>query len=77
MFSPILQYPNDVTRQLVPGNVVKLGRFEDTFWIINYGWYSCGGNRSVCGWYMISKGPNPTVKPIHITDLEDIYLVES
>jgi hypothetical protein len=77
MFNPILQYPNDVTRQLMPGHIVKLGRFDDISWVVNYGWYSCDDNRSVCGWYLVSKTPKPQIKPIHITDLDDIYIIET
>lgn len=61
---------------LTPGCRVKLGRFEIDRWIVNHGWYSWGGNRPVCGWYLISDEDPNIVKPLQLTDLDDIYIVE-
>lgn len=70
-----LAIPND-TRCLVPGNRIKLGRFETAVWVVSYGWYTWGGNRPVCGWYLIDiENPN-IIKPLHLTDLDDIYFIE-
>lgn len=62
--------------KLVPGCRVKLGRFETTEWILNHGWYSWGGNREVCGWYLIDRKNPKNIKPLQKPDLDDIYLVE-
>lgn len=70
----VLDVPN-TNICLHPGNKVKLGRFETDAWIVNYGWYSFGGNRPVCGWYLIRVCDN-TVKPLQLTDLDDIYMIE-
>lgn len=71
-----LDIPNsDIT--LVPGNQVKLGRFSSEVWAVSYGWYSWGGNRPVCGWYLINVDNPDTLKPLQLTDLDDIYYVES
>lgn len=56
-----------------PGCKVKLGRFSKHIWEVHYGWYSYGGNRPVCGWYLQSLG---VTKPLHKYDLDDIYMVE-
>lgn len=61
---------------LCPGSKVKLGRFETTLWVVSYGWYSWGGNRPVCGWYLVNMKNPRDVKPLQKTDLDDIYLVE-
>jgi len=58
-----------------PGNVVRLGRFNSESWVVCYGWYSFGGNRPVCGWYL-EKDDGRTVKPLQLPDLSDIYLIE-
>ena len=62
---------------LVPGCKVRLGRFETTIWTVSYGWYSWGGNRPQCGWYLVDSCCLQTVKPLYLTDLDDIYLVEN
>ncbi len=58
-----------------PGLNVKLGRFQPVYWIVGYGWYSWGGNRPICGWYLIRCTDN-IIKPLQRTDLDDIYVVE-
>ena len=60
-----------------PGCRIKLGRFETTLWAVSHGWYSWGGNRPVCGWYLTNLD-NPTeVKPLQKPDLDDIYIIEN
>lgn len=61
---------------LFPGVRVKLSRFDSVVWVVSFGWYTCNGNRPVCGWYLTSVGPVSQVKPLHKTDLDDIYIVE-
>lgn len=62
--------------RLSEGSRVKLGRFESTVWVLSHGWYSWGGNRPVCGWYLSNMENPAEVKPLQKTDLDDIYLVE-
>lgn len=57
-----------------PNDIIKLGRFSDKEWIVNFGWYSFGGNRPVCGWYLTTDA-GYTVKPLQLPDLDDIYLI--
>ena len=69
-----IQLP-DVDVTITLGMTVKIGRFSHDKWIVCYGWYSCNGNRSVCGWYLtgvITK----MVKPLQYCDVEDIYIIE-
>lgn len=61
--------------QIKVGNIVKLGRFDSERWKVGYGWYSWGGNRPVCGWYLTNV-ISQIVKPLQFTDLEDIYVIE-
>ena len=61
---------------LFNGSKVKLGRFDSTLWLVSFGWYSWGGNREVCGWYLTNCADPRDVKPLQKTDLDDIYLVE-
>lgn len=70
-----LQIP-DSRRILHPGDKVKLGRFSNEIWIVGYGWFSFGGNRPFCGWYLTSCGVKTEVKPLQLPDLDDIYLIE-
>lgn len=73
--NPVLEIP-EFHMTLFSGSKVKLGRFESTVWLVSYGWYSWGGNRPVCGWYLTNMS-NPTdIKPLQKPDLDDIYLVE-
>lgn len=58
---------------LRPGCRVKLGRFETRIWDVNHGWFTFGGNRPFCGWYL-SSGSD--IKPLQKPDLDDIYMVE-
>lgn len=59
---------------IVPGNKIQLGRFSAQVWIVRFGWYSFGGNRSVCGWYLQAENTED-VKPIFQIDLDDIYVI--
>lgn len=59
---------------LHPGDVIRLGRFSLVSWIVQYGWYTWGGNRPVCGWSLRDTSTGD-VKPLQETDLYDIYLV--
>lgn len=61
---------------LQPGQVVKLGRFDDDRWVVEYGWFSFGGNRPFCGWYLESVDDD-RIKPLQLPDLDDIYVIES
>ena len=62
---------------IVPGCRVKLSRFESIVWVVSHGWYSWGGNRPVCGWFLTDMKCPKTVKPLQLTDLDDIYVIEN
>lgn len=68
-----LEVPNANT-VIVPGNKIQIGRFSSKVWIVRFGWYSFGGNRSVCGWYLESESSDE-IKPIFKIDLDDIYII--
>lgn len=68
-----LQFPNS-NNHVCPGDIVRLGRFSEDEWLVQYGWYSFGGNRPVCGWYL-TKDAGLVVKPLQLPDLDDIYLI--
>lgn len=70
----VLEIPN-TNRVLRPGNRVKLGRFQSDMWVVSFGWFSFGGNRPFCGWYL-TKDNGLTVKPLQLPDLDDIYIIE-
>lgn len=70
-----LEIPN-TNSVLRPGNRVKLGRFQSDMWVVKYGWFSFGGNRPFCGWYL-TKDNDLTVKPLQLPDLDDIYIIET
>ena len=67
--------PNNASLCLHPGQRVRLHRFEQEEWIVGYGWFSFGGNRPMSGWFL-SKDAGMTIKPLQLTDLDDIYLVK-
>ena len=70
-----LQIPNtDI--YLFPGCKVKIGRFSAESWTIHFGWFSFGGNRPFCGWYMISDDNPECIRPVQLPDLTDIYLIK-
>lgn len=72
---PSLNIP-DLNIILFPGTLVKLGRFDSIVWAVGYGWYSWGGNRPVCGWYLTKQDDPEVLKPLQMTDLDDIYCVK-
>lgn len=61
--------------ELYPGAKVKLSRFSLETWVVDFGWYSWGGNRPVCGWYLIDAFCESRIKPLQLPDLDDIYFV--
>lgn len=65
----------DLGITLFDGCRVKLGKFESTVWVLHHGWYSWGGNRPFCGWYLINLDDPTNVKPLQKNDLDDIYIV--
>lgn len=68
-----LEVPNANTT-ISPGNKIQIGRFNSQVWIVRFGWYSFGGNRSVCGWYLEAES-SQEIKPIFKIDLDDIYII--
>lgn len=70
-----LMIPN-TQNSIYPGDVIKLGRFDNEEWIVGCGWYSCNGNKPTNGWYLISKELAGKIKPLNQSDLNDIYLIE-
>ena len=71
-----LEIPN-YNLTIVEGYRVKLGRFDTTVWEVSHGWYSWGGNRPVCGWFLTDVDAPTRVKPLQLTDLDDIYFIET
>lgn len=61
---------------LTPGCKLRIGRFSDTMWVLNHGWYSWGGNRPQCGWFLSNLEDPNVVKPLQLPDLDDIYIIE-
>lgn len=59
-----------------PGNIVKLGRFDTVQWVVGFGWYTWGGNRPVCGWFLVDSHNADNLKPLQKPDLDDIYFVQ-
>lgn len=70
-----LEIPGSHTK-IRPGNRVKLGRFDNTVWIVQFGWYSYAGNREICGWYLVKQDDPSVRKPFSKPDLDDCYFVE-
>ncbi len=70
-----LEIPGADTK-IIPGCKIRLHRFETVIWTVGYGWYSWGGNRETCGWYLIKDTGPDYIKPLYKTDLDDCYLVE-
>ena len=62
---------------LYAGSIVRLGRFESIEWLVSYGWYTWGGNRPVCGWYLVQCDAPSNLKPLQGPDLDDIYVIEA
>lgn len=77
-----LQIP-DTDRIIYVGNRIKLGRFSADTWLVCFGWYTWGGNRPVCGWYLTKiceyqvPPAGTEIKPLQLTDLIDIYVIET
>lgn len=69
-------YIEEYNLTLHPGDFLRLHRFDTVTWILNYGWYSFGGNRPVCGWYLQAEESPITIKPLQYPDLSDIYIIE-
>ena len=59
-----------------PGAVIQIGRFSTTRWKVEHGWFSVGGNRPWCGWYLTDVSNPSNVRAIQLTDLDDIYMIE-
>lgn len=71
-----LNVPN-TKLSLSEGDLIKLGRFDDTLWEVCHGWFSFGGNRPWCGWYLKGTLNDEYVeKPVQLTDLDDVYVVK-
>jgi len=68
-----LYIPN-CSKCIHPGDTVRLHRFEGEDWIVGYGWYTFGGNRPFCGWFLSNK--TGQVKPLQLPDLDDIYVIK-
>ena len=68
-----LEVPNAKTT-ISPGYKIQIGRFNAQVWIVRFGWYNFGGNRSVCGWYLEAESGDE-IKPIFKIDLDDIYII--
>lgn len=71
-----LEIPNS-TCQIPENSVVRLSRFNSEEWRLLHGWYTWGGNRPFCGWYVVSLTDPNRVKPIQLPDLYDIYMISS
>lgn len=69
-----VELPNNSGR-LTIGSKVRLGRFSQDVWVVNYGWYAWGNNRRTLGWYFFNASNQ--IKPLQETDLHDIYCIES
>ena len=68
-----LQVPN-TSIYLVPGDIIRIGRFSEVDFEVQYGWYTWGGNRPFMGWSLrnIETGD---VKPLQSIDLIDMYMI--
>lgn len=58
------------------GAVIRLSRFEAEDWRVLHGWYTWGGNRPFCGWYMVSLSDPERVKPVQLSDMYDVVIIE-
>ncbi len=68
-----LQIPN-TGKYLVPGDIIRIGRFSDIDFEVQYGWYTWGGNRPFMGWSLRNLATGD-VKPIQSIDLIDVYMI--
>lgn len=71
-----LTVPNSAI-QLPENAIVRLNRFNSESWRLLYGWYTWGGNRPVCGWYLESLSDPTRVKPIQLPDVYDIFMIST
>lgn len=71
-----IESPLDSRIRLRPGCKIRLGRFERSVWNVSFGWYAYGGNRPVCGWYLVKDADPSSVKPLQLTDFDDIILIQ-
>lgn len=62
---------------LSPGCKIKLSRFDTTTWVVSHGWFTWGGNRPFCGWYLTNIDDPTEVKPLQKSDLDDIYMIQN
>lgn len=69
-----LEIPGTEHIYLHPGSKIRIGRFSGDMWCVNFGWYSYGGNREVCGWYLRSCSTDK-IRPLQKPDLTDIYMI--
>lgn len=63
----------EIRQTLRPGQYLRLHRFDTQTWCVQYGWFSFGGNRPWCGWYL--QNEKGEVKPLSLPDLYDIYII--
>lgn len=70
-----LQVPN-MEMTLHPGDIVKLHRFSSERWVVSCGWFSFGGNKPINGWYLTSMSTENRIKPLNLSDLDDIYQID-
>ena len=76
MSTEYVEFPDRSGRKLFVGDEVRLGRYKEETWIVGYNWYHANGNRATLGWYLTSTNTNsPKIKPLQLTDLDDIYWV--
>ena len=71
----VMQIP-DSPITISDGDIIQLGRFSAERWKVGYGWYTWGGNRPFCGWYLTNV-VTLQVKPIQLPDLYDVYIIET
>ena len=77
MSTEFVEFPDRSGRKLFPGDKVRLGRFSKDIWIVGYNWYHTDGNRPTLGWFLTSINTDPVkIKPLQLTDLDDIYVIE-
>lgn len=69
-----LDVPNS-SLAIPEGAIVRLSRFESEEWRVLHGWYTWGGNRPFCGWYMVSLTDPKRVKPVQLPDMYDVIVI--
>ncbi len=68
-----LEQPNS-DNTIYPGDLITLSRFDMTSWEVHYGWYSYGGNRPFCGWYLTEANNPEHIELLLLSDLDDTYI---